>query len=395
MPLSALLCKNVFVPCYDQVCTRRFHWDVRTPLGPFCEGTVNPTCKRGVEKCCICGACSTKILVTVLSSAVRYNVLICYYGEACFTIISVVNVMDMLWNIGSGGGKRKNDDDGSTEECNNDFFIPPRLNYLQRHVKILLHSEGRHLSIQDLFLQGDHVNGLLTGVAAFVARMKIRKVAVLPAFVSEMLASNPNVDLLRYLQVYRSNFDILLAPVCEVSHWFLVVFYVDTKIVTSYDSMKSGPPLIFNALKRCVESVLHVQFAYEDKSDMVTLQQNGYDCGVNGFRMGEQICFNGENSLIEPFYAEAERARCREILRRLTVNEISDEWVPPVLNATDFVDLNKPFDTEAITVNDSVNDSEIEIIKIDKADDKNNDTVIKKQNEIEEKIKMLNHNHKI
>uniref|UniRef100_A0A914YQK9 Uncharacterized protein n=1 Tax=Panagrolaimus superbus TaxID=310955 RepID=A0A914YQK9_9BILA len=148
--------------------------------------------------------------------------------------------------------------------------------------------------------------------------------------------------------------------------------------------MKSGPPLIFNALKRCVESVLHVQFAYEDKSDMVTLQQNGYDCGVHGFRMGEQICFTGENSLIEPFYAEAERARCREILRKLTDNEISDEWVPPVQNVTDFVDLNKPYDTEAITVNELSDDViEIKNTITDKTFKKNNDTVIIKQNEIE------------
>uniref|UniRef100_A0A914Y4G7 Ubiquitin-like protease family profile domain-containing protein n=1 Tax=Panagrolaimus superbus TaxID=310955 RepID=A0A914Y4G7_9BILA len=293
--------------------------------------------------------------------------------------------MDILWNIGSGGGKRKILDGVNTEECN-DSYIPPRLNYLQRHVKILLHSEGKHTSVQDLFLQGDHVNGLLTGVAAYVGRMKIRKVAVLPAFVAEMLAINPNVDPLRYLQVYRSNFDILLAPVCEQSHWFLVVFYVNDRVVTSYDSMKSQPPLIFNALKRCIESVLHVQFAYEDKSDMVTLQQNGYDCGVHGFRMGEQICFNGENSLIEPFYAEAERARCREILRKLTVNEICDEWVLPVQNDTDFVNLNKPNNADVITVNGSDNDIEIEIIEIDETDNKKNDTVIKKQNEIEKKL---------
>uniref|UniRef100_A0A914Y154 Ubiquitin-like protease family profile domain-containing protein n=1 Tax=Panagrolaimus superbus TaxID=310955 RepID=A0A914Y154_9BILA len=291
--------------------------------------------------------------------------------------------MDMLWNIGSGGGKRKIVGNVITEECN-DSYIPPRLNYLQRHVKILLYSEGKHTSVQDLYLQGDHVNGLLTGVAAFVGRMNIRKVAVLPAFVAEMLASNPNVDPLRYLQVYRSNFEILLAPVCEQSHWFLVVFYVNARVVTSYDSMKSGPPNIFNALKRCIESVLHVQFAYEDKSDTVTLQQNGYDCGVNGFRMGEQICFNGENTLIEPFYAEAERARCREILRKLTDNEISDEWVLPVQNDTDFVNLNKPNNADVITVNDSDNGIEIEIIETDKKTvNKKNDTVIKKRNDIE------------
>uniref|UniRef100_A0AC34FPX1 Ubiquitin-like protease family profile domain-containing protein n=1 Tax=Panagrolaimus sp. ES5 TaxID=591445 RepID=A0AC34FPX1_9BILA len=315
------------------------------------------------------------LVCLVLANAVRYNALICCFdinGKACSTNFSVINVMDILWNIGKGGAKRKTDDDVSTEG-GIDSYIPPRLNYLQRHVKILSPSEGKHTSVQDLYLQGDHVNGLLTGVADFVGRMNIRKVAVLPAFFSEMLANNPDVDPLRYLQVYHNNYDILLAPVCESLHWYIVVFFVNEKKVSPYDSLKSGTPRIFNVLKTCIESVLHIQFDYEDKSDTVILQENGYDCGVNDFRMAEQICFTGENRIIEPFYAEAERARCREILRKLTDNEINDEWVPTVQSGTDFINLNKPNDEEVIIVNESDDDvMEAEVVK----NVKSNDTVV-------------------
>uniref|UniRef100_A0A914Z919 Uncharacterized protein n=1 Tax=Panagrolaimus superbus TaxID=310955 RepID=A0A914Z919_9BILA len=106
--------------------------------------------------------------------------------------------------------------------------------------------------------------------------------------------------------------------------------------------MHSAVPSIFWYLKASVESILHIRFTLKNESSTVTLQQNEYDCGVHDFRNAEEICFHGKCKIINPYHAEAERARAREILRKLKDNEIEDEWVPHVEQATDFIHLNKP-----------------------------------------------------
>uniref|UniRef100_A0AC34GBQ1 Ubiquitin-like protease family profile domain-containing protein n=1 Tax=Panagrolaimus sp. ES5 TaxID=591445 RepID=A0AC34GBQ1_9BILA len=266
-------------------------------------------------------------------------------------------VEEKNFNLNIGGGKRK----GGDTEDNDDSFIEPTPVHFQSSRQILLFSERKHKSIQDLYLDDNHVNGLICGVAAFVGRKSIRKVAFLSSFFCTKLAVNPNADPVAHMEVYKYDYDILLAPIAFDGHWYLTAFYVDEKIVTVMDSLHYPIPPIFWVLKTSIESILHIQFTLKNVQDTLTIQQNGYNCGVHNFRNAEEICFHGQCKLFIPFHEEAERARAREILRKLKDKEIEDEWVHHVQNPTDFVDLNKPSDAVQEVLIASDNDSDIEI----------------------------------
>uniref|UniRef100_A0A914Z8W4 Uncharacterized protein n=1 Tax=Panagrolaimus superbus TaxID=310955 RepID=A0A914Z8W4_9BILA len=101
--------------------------------------------------------------------------------------------------------------------------------------------------------------------------------------------------------------------------------------------------------------------------------------------------------LLIPYYAEAERARAREILRKLKDKQITDEWVPRVQTPTDFIDLNKPSDANEEeksnkpsdnfeeVKNEQDNDSDVEIIE--PKDIKQNDaTTVTRKNDDDKKV---------
>uniref|UniRef100_A0A914YJE4 Ubiquitin-like protease family profile domain-containing protein n=1 Tax=Panagrolaimus superbus TaxID=310955 RepID=A0A914YJE4_9BILA len=165
------------------------------------------------------------------------------------------------------------------------------------------------------------------------------------------------------MEIYKDNYDILLASIAAGAHWYLAAFFIETKMVVVYDSLHYPIPQIFTRLKSCIESVLHKQFTLKNENNNITLQQNEYDCGVHAFRNAEEICFHGECKLLVPYYAEAERARAREILRRLKDKEITYLWVPHVQSHFDYIDLNKPPDTVAEEVGIVKDDSDIQIIE--------------------------------
>uniref|UniRef100_A0A914RCG0 Ubiquitin-like protease family profile domain-containing protein n=1 Tax=Panagrolaimus davidi TaxID=227884 RepID=A0A914RCG0_9BILA len=267
-----------------------------------------------------------------------------------------------------GGGKRTHDD--------------PPLAHLQTYRQILLFSEDKHKTVQDLYLNDDQVDALICGVAAFVGRKGIRKVAVLPSTFCNYLSIHSDANPIRSLAIYKSNFDILLAPIASGGHWYLAAFYMDTKIVVVYDSLHWPVPSIFTRVKKCIESVLRIQFTLKNRNYTVTKQQNGYDCGVNCFRNAEEICFHGKCNLFNPYYPEAERARAREILRRLKNKEITDEWVPHVATPTHYTNLNKPTvepgKEKEKQAKSSDDDSDIEILEEDQTLKDNVSTTDKK-----------------
>uniref|UniRef100_A0A914PD09 Ubiquitin-like protease family profile domain-containing protein n=1 Tax=Panagrolaimus davidi TaxID=227884 RepID=A0A914PD09_9BILA len=256
-----------------------------------------------------------------------------------------------ILNIG-GGKRRCNRDDEPS-----DAFEEPSFGYLKKNRKIFLLSEKKHKTVRDLYLDDNQVDALICGVAAFVSRKGIRKVSVLTSHFCTKLAADPETDPITYMHIYKSNFDILLAPIVEEEHWYVAAFYVDTKIVTVYDSLHWPVPSVFPRLKKCIESVLHLQFTLKNDNRNITKQQNGFDCGINAFRNAEEICFHGKCNLISPYYPEAERARAREILIKLTNKQITDEWVPRVVNSTDYTKLNKPTDEPQKEASDSDSDS--------------------------------------
>uniref|UniRef100_A0A914QBC3 Ubiquitin-like protease family profile domain-containing protein n=1 Tax=Panagrolaimus davidi TaxID=227884 RepID=A0A914QBC3_9BILA len=202
------------------------------------------------------------------------------------------------------------------------------------------------------------------------------------------------------MHIYKSNFDILLAPIVEEEHWYVAAFYVDTKIVTVYDSLHWPVPSIFPRLKKCIESVLHLQFTLKNDNRNITKQQNGFDCGINAFRNAEEICFHGKCSLFVPYYPEAERARAREILTKLTKKEITDQWVPRVVTSTDYTNLNKPTDEpqKEVKAKSSDDASDIEILEenqtlkdiVSKTDKKADDAKKDETNICDESIGCLN-----
>uniref|UniRef100_A0AC35GTV5 Ubiquitin-like protease family profile domain-containing protein n=1 Tax=Panagrolaimus sp. PS1159 TaxID=55785 RepID=A0AC35GTV5_9BILA len=261
-----------------------------------------------------------------------------------------------ILNIGGGKRRRNRDDEPS------DAFEEPSFGYLNKNRKILLLSEKKHKTARDLYLDDNQVDALICGVAAFVGRKGIRKVSVLTSIFCTKLAADPDTDPITYMHIYKSNFDILLAPIVEEEHWYVAAFYVDTKIVTVYDSLHWPVPSIFPRLKKCIESVLHLQFTLKNDNKNITKQKNGYDCGVNCFRNAEEICFHEKCNLFIPYYPEAERARAREILRRLQNKEIKDDWVPHVVTPTHYTTLNRPTDEPEKIVNAKSSDSDVEIL---------------------------------
>uniref|UniRef100_A0A914PW97 Ubiquitin-like protease family profile domain-containing protein n=1 Tax=Panagrolaimus davidi TaxID=227884 RepID=A0A914PW97_9BILA len=297
-----------------------------------------------------------------------------------------------------GGGKRAHDGD---DEVSDSYEDPP-IDFLQTYRQILLFSEGKHKTDQDLYLNDHQVDGLICGVAAFVGRKGIRKVAVLPSIFCSYLTIHSDANPINSLVIYKSNFDILLAPIASGGHWYLAAFYVDTKIVVVYDSLHWPVPSIFPRLKKCIEDVLHIQFTLKNRNYTVTKQQNGYDCGVNCFRNAEEICFHGKCNLFVPYYPEAERARAREILRRLKNKEITDEWVPHVATPTHYTNLNKPKDEsekeEEKKAKSSDDDSDINILdekktlkdNVSKIDKKADDAKKDETNICDESIGCLN-----
>uniref|UniRef100_A0A914Q3W4 Ubiquitin-like protease family profile domain-containing protein n=1 Tax=Panagrolaimus davidi TaxID=227884 RepID=A0A914Q3W4_9BILA len=263
--------------------------------------------------------------------------------------------------------KRKRDDEPSGS------FQEPSSDYLNNNRKILLFSEGKHKSFKDLFLDDNQINALICGVAAFVSKKGIRKFAVLPSIFSTILAADPKADPILYMNIFKSDYDILLAPIGSDDHWYLATFFVDEKIVTVYDSLHWPVPSIFPRLKNCIESVLHVQFTEKNDNQNVTKQQNGYDCGVNCYRNAEEICFHGKCNLFDPYYPEAERARAREILRRLKNKEIKDQWVPAVVTSTHYTTLNRPTDEPEKEVTEKSSDDNSDVEVLDESDDDKKD----------------------